>query len=335
MLLEIGAALVPMISPPSSDLAQKLKTLRGRFATDFGFVLPAIRIKDSIDLGLNEYRLLVQGVEVAKGEVRPGLRMAMAPGGGLVQLPGERMRDPAFGLEVTWIDPALAEQAEASDCTVISPEGVIVTHVAEAVKENLDRFMTYAATERLIEQATDAEYAKLVRDLVPSQISMVGIMQVLQGLLVERVSIRNMPAILEAIAEAVGTTRSIPRIIEHVRFRLADLLCAPLLDHRGMLPAITLSGDWEREIAESIVIDGEERRVNLPPERVRAFMQDARSKIQAHANSDTFPSVVVLPEARPFIRSLLNRISPATPVLSHAEIGRKVQIQYVDVIGAG
>jgi len=335
VLLEMGAALVPMIQGNGSDLAQKLKTLRGRFASEFGFVLPAIRIKDSIDLELNQYRLMIQGVECARGEVRPGLRMAIGPGGRSVPVAGERMRDPAFGIEVTWIDPALAEMAEASDCTVIAPEGVIVTHVAEAVKENLDRFMTYAATERLIEQGTDAEYTKLVRDLVPAQITMVGIMQVLQGLLIERVSVRNMPTILEAIAEAVGTTRSIPRIIEHVRYRLADLICQPLLDPNGHLPVIMLSADWEREIAESIVIDGEERRVTLPQERIRAFMGDVRSKVQAHAQSDVFPSILVIPEARPFVRSLMNRISPATPVLSHAEVGRKVQTRTVDVVGVG
>lgn len=335
VLLEMGAALVPMISANGSDLAQKLKTLRGRFASEFGFVLPAIRIKDSIDLELNQYRLMIQGVECARGEVRPGLRMAIGPNGRSVSLPGERMRDPAFGIEVTWIDPALAEQAEADDCTVIAPEGVIVTHVAEAVKENLDRFMTYAATERLIEQGTDAEYVKLVRDLVPAQIPMIGIMQVLQGLLIERVSVRNMPTILEAIAEALGTTRSIPRIVEHVRYRLADIICQPLLDAQGHLPVIMLSQEWEREIAESIVIDGEERRVTLPQDRVRAFMADVRSKITAHANSDTFPSVLVIPEARLFVRRLMDRISPATPVLSHAEVGRKVQTRTVDVVGVG
>lgn len=333
--LELGAALVPMISAGESDLAQKLKTLRGRFAQDFGFVLPSIRIKDSIDLGHNEYRLLIKGVTAARGEVRPGLRMAMAPNGGQVPFPGERAKDPTFGLDVTWIDPALAEQAEAMDCTVISPEGVIVTHVAEAVKDNLDKLLSYAATQRLINTVVEPEYQALVKDLIPARVTVASIMQILQGLLAERVSVRNLSTILEAIAEAVAFTNSVPRIIEHVRFRLADAICETLSDGRGNLPVITLSPDWETKLAEHMVGEGDARQLRLPPDLQREFVGQARKKIEAHAHSDTWPAIIVSPDARPQVRMLVNRISMNTPVISYGELARNVRMHIVDTIGVG
>ncbi|MGK9230293.1 flagellar biosynthesis protein FlhA [Inquilinus limosus] len=327
--LEIGVALVSMVGM-SDDLAEKLKTLRGRFAGEYGFVLPSIRIKDSADLGNTAYRLLVHGEEVARGEVRLASRLVLAPGGS-VALPGVPTKDPTFGLPALWVDAGLAEEAEALGCTVVSPEGVIVTHVAEAVKDNFSALLTYAAAERLID-GIDPEYARLVKELVPTQLPMMTIVRVLQSLLAERVSIRNLPAILEAIAEAVAWTRSAPMLVEHVRMRLAGQICRSLTDADGYLSVITMSADRERELAQAVMVEGEERRFALAPDRVQGFLAELRGKIQAHAGRDPLPAVLVNPDARPFVRSLLERISPATAVISHNEIARRTMLRTVDVV---
>jgi flagellar biosynthesis protein FlhA len=327
--LEVGVALVSMVGL-SDDLADKLKTLRGRFAGEYGFVLPSIRIKDSADLGNTAYRLLIHGEEMARGEVRLASRLVLAPNGP-VALPGEPTKDPTFGLPAVWIDAGLAEEAEALGYTVVSPEGVIVTHVAEAVKDNFAALLTYGAAERLID-GIDPEYAKLVKELVPAQLPMMTIVRVLQSLLAERVSIRNLPAILEAIAEAVAWTRSVPLLVEHVRMRLAGQICRALGDADGYLSVITMSSDWEQELAQAVTAEGDERRFALPPDRVQGFLSELRGKLQAHAGRDPFPAVLVNPDARPFVRSLLERISPATSVISHNEIARRTMLRTVDVV---
>jgi flagellar biosynthesis protein FlhA len=327
--LEVGVALVAMVGM-SDDLADKLKTLRGRFAGEFGFVLPSIRIKDSADLGNTAYRLLVHGEEVARGEVRLASRLVLAPGGA-VALPGEPAKDPTFGLPALWVDAGLAEEAEALGYTVVSPEGVIVTHVAEAVKDSFPALLTYAAAERLID-GIDPEYARLVKELVPAQLPMMAIVRVLQSLLAERVSIRNLPAILEAIAEAVAWTRSPPLLVEHVRMRLAGQICRSLTDAEGYVSVITMAADRERELAQAVMMEGEDRRFVLAPDRVQDFLGELRGKIQAQAGRDPLPAVLVNPDARPFVRALLERISPATAVISHNELARRTMLRTVDVV---
>ena len=327
--LEVGVALVSMIGT-SDDLAGKLKTLRGRFASEYGFVMPSIRIRDSADLGNTAYRLLIHGEEVARGEVRLGSRLVLAPDG-TVNLPGEPTTDPSFGLPALWVDAGLADEAEAAGCTVVSPEGVIVTHVAEAVKDSFAGLLTYAAAERLID-GIDPEYARLVKELVPAQVPMMAIVRVLQSLLAERVSIRNLPAILEAIAEAVAWTRSVPLLVEHVRMRLGSQICRTLADADGYVPVIAMSAEWEQALAQAVVTEGEDRRFAMAPDRVQAFLAELRGKLQAHAGRDPLPAVLVNPDARPFVRSLLERISPATAVISHNEIARRAQLRTVDVV---
>ncbi|MGR3571005.1 flagellar biosynthesis protein FlhA [Brevirhabdus sp.] len=327
--LELGDALVPLISSDDAALAGKIKSLRNLFAREFGFVMPSVRIKDEPMLPARTYALLVQGVEVARGEVRPFGMMIVNPGA--TSIPGERGRDPTFGLEALWIDPAHARQAEAEGLTVVDPESVITTHLTEVVKEHLPELMTYGAAQELVE-GLDRDYQKLANE-IPGSAPVVLIQHVLQSLLAERVSIRNLPLIVEAIAEAKRTTSNVMSITEAVRKRLANQICKSLVDPKGYIPVITMSGAWEKEFIEALRINGEERNFVMSPQRVQEFVVDARKEIQRHAEQDEWPALLVSPEVRSFVRSMLERVSPLTAVMSHNEVHRKVSLRTVATIG--
>ncbi len=328
--LELGAALLPLISNPEAALAGKIKSLRNLFAREFGFVLPSVRIKDEPMLPAMSYALLVQGVEVARGEVRPTGMMVVNPGD--INIPGERAKDPTFGLDALWIDPKYAPQAEAQGLTVVDPESVVTTHLTEVVKDHLPELMSYGATQALVE-SMDRDYQKLANE-IPGSAPMVLIQHVLQSLLAERVSIRNLPLIIEAIAEAKRTTSNVVQITENVRKRLANQICKSLMDGAGFISVITMSATWEKEFIESLRVNGDERNFVMSPQRVQEFVLEARREIQGFAEQDQWPALLVSPEVRSFVRSMLERVSPMTMVLSHNEVHRKVSLRTVATIGA-
>ncbi|MCW2239857.1 flagellar biosynthesis protein FlhA [Azospirillum canadense] len=330
--VEVGNHLVPLILNKNGPLTGKVKTLRKRFAKEFGFILPSVRIKDSSFLPPKGYVISVMGVEVASGEVRPKQMLAIDPTGGAApDLPGEATREPTFNLQARWIDPSRHEEAIAKGYTVVDPESVITTHLTEVIKDHLPALLTYAAMQKLLD-GLGREYQKLISDMVPSRITLVVVQRVLQALLAERVSIRNLPAIVEAIAEAVNWTRNITLVTEHVRARLGQQICQSLTASDGFVPVIVLTPRWEQALAAGIVMDGEDRRFALPPTQVQEFLTALRITIQKHATPQVWPALLVGAEVRPFVRSLLERVSPMTPVISHAELHRKVAVKTVDQV---
>ena len=330
--VEVGNHLVPLILNKNGPLTGKVKTLRKRFAKEFGFILPSVRIKDSSFLPPKGYVVSVMGVEVASGEVRPKQLLAIDPSGGAApDLPGEATREPTFNLQARWIDPARHEEAIAKGYTVVDPESVITTHLTEVIKDHLSTLLTFAAVQKLLD-GLGREYQKLIADMVPSRISLVVVQRVLQALLAERVSIRNLPAIVEAIAEAVNWTRNITLVTEHVRARLGQQICQSLTAPDGFVPVIVLTPRWEQALQQSIVADGEDRRFAMPPTQVQEFLTALRITIQKHATPQVWPALLVGADVRPFVRSLLERVSPMTPVISHAELHRKVSVKTVDQV---
>lgn len=326
--LELSPQLIPLVSSVGSTLSQKVKNLRQMFALEYGFLLPSIRIKDNSEVPDNHYILLVEGVEVARGMVRPGASLAINPDGQRADIHGEKTREPTFGLPAVWIDQARSDEAVAKGYTVVDPESVILTHMTESIKENLPNLLTYAMTQRLVE-GLDREYQNLVKDMMPQNSSLVLIQRVLQNLLSERISIRNLPLIVESAAEATGWTRNVTLVTEHVRGRLAAQICQQIADEDGFLPIVTVSPEWDRELLEAVVVDGEDRRFVMSPNRVQEFIMAVRKVIQDFANRDEWPALVVNPDARPYVRAMLERVSANTPVISHNEIYRKVSLKTV------
>jgi len=329
--LELGAALIPLIGAPDAALPGKVKSLRNLFATDYGFLLPPLRIKDNTALPSASYAVIIQGVEVARGTLRPAMRLVIDPANEASDIPGERVKEPTFGLNAFWIDPGQIARAEARGLTVVDGESVVITHLTEQVKEHLPEMLTYGATQELI-KGLDREYQKLVTDL-PNPSPAILVQHVLQNLLGERVSIRNLPLIIEAIAEGAAGSKNTTFITEVVRRKLANQICSNLEDEEGYVRIVALGGQWEAEFAQSTRVNGDEVTFLMSPARVQDFVTAARVTLSQFAQRDEWPALLVAPEIRPITRSMIERVSPMTQVISHNEIHRKARLRTVATIG--
>ncbi|MEI4472002.1 flagellar biosynthesis protein FlhA [Frigidibacter sp. MR17.24] len=329
--LDLGQTLVPLIASKEAALPGKVQSLRNLFVRDFGFMLPSVRIKDDPALPVTSYAILVQGVEVGRGEIRPHSLLVIDPQGSISDLPGEKTREPTFGLAAIWVDRQHAELAEQRGYTVVDPESVITTHLTEVVKDHLPDLLTYGAVQELV-KGLDSDYRKLVGEIQnPSPVIL--LQHVLQALLAEKISIRNLPLITEAVAEAAATSKNVTTITEHVRRRLANQICRSLADKAGYVPVIVLSNSWESEFTAAVKGAGDDKTFLMSPQRVQEFILAARQEIQKFAARDEWPALMVSPETRSFVRSMLERVSPMTQVISHSEVHRKASLRTVATIG--
>jgi flagellar biosynthesis protein FlhA len=326
--IEIGYGLLPLVNGPqgSDRLTEQIKALRRNLATEMGFVMPAVRILDNVQLDANAYVIKVKEVEAGTGKVHPGSHMVMDPSGRQVDLPGLHTVEPTFGLPATWVDEGLREEAAVRGYTVVDAATVLSTHLSEVLKANIADLLSYGEVQKLLKELPK-EQAELVKDIVPSQISVSGIQRVLQLLLAERVSIRDLGTILEGLAEALPSTRNPSPLVEHVRARLARQLCAQYLSPLGHLPLISLSPKWEQAFAESIVVQGEDRSLAMQPSRLSDFVVSVRERFEDSARDGEAAVLLTSPSARPFVRSIIERFRPQTPVLSQSEIHPRVRLK--------
>jgi len=330
--LEIGYALLPLINGKDSrKLTDQIKALRRQIAQDMGFVMPSVRILDDVQLGSNDYVFRVKEVEAGRGEVYAGQLLIMDPQGGQIQLPGLHTTEPAFGLPATWIDEGLREEASFRGYTVVDPPTVLTTHLTEIIKDNMADLLSYGEVQKLIDELPK-EHKKLVDDLVPSQITVTGIQRVLQTLLTERISIRDLPAILEGIAEAVGHTQNLTLITEHVRARLARQICASHTDGGGFLPLVTMSAQWEQAFADALIGQGDERQLAMQPSMLQEFIQNMRARFEDAAQNGEIPVLLTSPGIRPYVRSIVERFRPQTFVMSQNEIHPRAKLRTVGTI---
>ena len=326
--VDVGNQLVPLVVSETAGLMAKVKLLRRRFAKEYGFFLPKIRVKDNAYLPPKGYEIAVQGVVVGRGEIWPNSMLAIDASGKMPHIPGEETKEPTFGLPARWISRAMVEEAEAKGYTVVDAESVVITHLTEVIKDNLTALLSYGTVRKLLD-GLDSNYQKLVHDLVPAQITMAALQNVLQGLLAEHVSIRNLPRILEGVSEAVAHTRNVNMLVEHVRSRLAQQICQNLIGEDGFISTIALSARWEQAFLENIKQEGDDRVFVMPPSMVHDFILAARPVIQERVATGQPYAILTSQDVRPFIRSLLERVSPSTPVISHAELHRKTPVKTV------
>ena len=325
--VELGYGLLPLINDVQGHrITDQIKALRRQLAQEMGFVMPAVRILDNMQLGANEYRIRIKEFDSGKGELFPGSFLVMDPKGLPIDLPGTHTSEPAFGLPATWVSGALKEEAAFRGFTVVDPGTVLTTHLTEVLKSHMAELLSYAETKKLLDDLPP-ENKKLVEELIPSQISVTGVQRVLQTLLGERVSIRDLPAILEGIAEAVGHTKNALYITEHVRARLARQLCHANLSPGGYLPLIALSPGWEQAFAESIIGTGEERQLAMAPSQLQQFIQAVREAFDEASGKNEVPVLLTSPQIRPFVRSIVERFRPATVVMSQNEIHASVRLR--------
>ena len=330
--VELGYSLLVLINDlEGRRLTDQIRALRRTLAGEYGFVMPPVRILDNMRLPNNGYAIRIKEMESGAGEVRLGSLMAMDPRGGQVDLPGEHVREPAFGLPATWIDESLREEATFRGYTIVDPATVLTTHLTEILKENMADLLSYGEVQKLLKDLP-SEQKKLVDDLVPSVVTSTTLQRVLQALLKERVSIRDLGAILEGVAEAAPHTSSITNLVEAVRARLARQLCWQNKGEDGALPIITLSADWEQAFNDALIGPGEEKQLALAPSKLQDFIRGVRETFERAALSGDAAVLLTSPAIRPYVRSIIERFRGQTVVMSQNEIHPKARLKTVGMV---
>ena len=328
--IELGYALLPLVNGPDGTdrLTEQIKALRRSLAIEMGFVMPAVRILDNVQLEANTYIIKIKEVDAGSGRIWPNQFMVMDPAGNQVAVPGIHTTEPTFGLPATWVDASLKEEATLKGYTVVDAATVLSTHLTELLKGNMSDLLSYGEVQKLLKELPK-EQAELVKDIVPSMVTISSIQRVLQLLLAERISIRDLSTILEGIADALAFSRNPSSMVEHVRARLARQICAQNTSPNGYLPLIALSARWEQAFAESLIGQGEERSLAMQPSKLSEFMTAVRDAFERAAREGEAPVLVTSAAIRPFVRSLVERFRSQTTVLSQAEIHPRARLKTV------
>ena len=318
--LEIGYRLIPLVQDGSgTGILDHVGQLRRRFATREGLVLPPVRIKDNIRLAPNAYRIMVGGQEIASGEVEPTEFLAMSGGGGNAPIEGRETVDPAFGLPAYWVSEAVKDEAEVLGYTVVDPTSVLVTHLSEVIRGAIDEILSRDDVKELVESARKTSPA-VVEELIPDKLGYGDLQCVLRNLLREGVAVRNMPAILEVLADNVGKTKDLETLTELVRQRLGRALCEKHADREGTIHAVTLDPQIESRLAAAV---GNAPNPELPPVSP-AYLQQLVETIAEHvgraARGGTEVVLLARSGVRRFLGELVRASLPKLAVLSYNEV---------------
>ncbi|MGB9866845.1 MAG: flagellar biosynthesis protein FlhA [Bacillota bacterium] len=329
--LELGYSLIPLAAE-SGDLLERVGAVRRQLATDYGIVVPPIRIRDNIsELEPRAYSIKIRGVEVGRAELYPGMYLAMNPIEGL-SIEGIQTREPAFGLRAFWIDASLREKAEVDGWTVVTPTAVLATHLAEVLKANAHRLMTRQDTKDLLETVRTTN-AALVDELIPGLLSLGEVQKVLCNLLAEGVPIKDLNTILEAVADAARFTKDTDRLTERARAALSAVIVKQYgLDQPGAKVA-GVSAEVESAVAEALVKDDSGTvRVAMSPATLQALSESVRETIAKFSEVGRSPVVVCSSGIRPYFRRTLWKLGFKIPVLSYDELNGLTQLEPVGTI---
>ncbi len=325
--LELGYNLLQLINYQKGQrLTEQIKALRKQIAKDYGFIMPSVRIQDNMQLGNNEYLIKLKEIESGKGEIKIDKLLVMDPSGGEINMAGEKTVEPTFGLPAKWIEPSLREEASFNNYTVVDPPTIITTHLTEVVKENITELITYSETQNLLDKIPD-EHKKLVRDTVPDQVQIGTLQKILQNLLREGISIRDLAAILEGVADGVKSTHNLISLTELVRIKLARQICHANTNDDGFIPVLILSQNWENIFVQNIVGDENEKILSMPPSQLQEFVNAVKAAYDAQALKGVFPVLLTTGKTRPYVRSIIERFRPSTVIMSQNEIHFKTKIK--------
>jgi flagellar biosynthesis protein FlhA len=340
--IEFAPDLVGMVLDPATGLDARIGNIRTHVATSFGLILPEIRLTDEPTLAAGGYRIRIQGVEHARDRLRPDHVLVLLPEGPSAAPEGEDVREPVFGAPARWVEADRRETAALAGLTVVTPTEVLATHLLETMKTNLGRLLSLRGLRRLLDEfanVSDPARAeanrRLVDEIVPDKVGPDLLLAVLRLLLEERVSIRNLPLILEATAEMRGAGLSPEGVCEHVRRRLGFQLVAELRRPDGTIPLIQLAPEWEGIFAQ-YAIEGERgmQDVALPPEAFNRLAAAIGEKVARAGEAGTSPALVTSGLRRRFLRTVLGARGIGAPVLAYEEIGTDARPALVGMVAA-
>ena len=336
--VEIGYGLISLVSNDKNinygqhNLTEQIKGLRKQIIKEYGFVIPVVKIQDNIQLPTNQYVIKIKELEVGRHTIYPEKLMIMNPQGQDINIPGEDAKEPAFGLPTKWIDLDRREEALFNNCTVVEPSTVITTHLTELVKENITDLLSYSETQKLLDNLDD-EHKQLIKDVIPETVSIAMLQKVLQNLLSEMISIRDLPTILESVADAARSNMNIIDMTELVRSRLAKQICHHHKNSDGFIPVITLAPTWEQLFIENIVQDAKhEKQLSMPPSKLQEFVRVVNESFDRQIEKGYLPVLLTSVYTRPYVRSVVERFRPSVVVISQNEIHYRAKIKTLDAV---
>ncbi|TQV70017.1 flagellar biosynthesis protein FlhA [Aliiroseovarius halocynthiae] len=338
--VEFATDLVAMVLDPATGLDARISSIRNHTASSFGLILPEIRLTDNGALPAGTYSIKIQGVEQARNRLEPDKALIILSGDAALLPDGEDVLEPVYQAPARWIAENDQEQAALAGCAVVSPTEVLATHLLEVMKQNFPRLLGLKALRRLLDEfvnlsdPTRAEAnRRLLDELVPDKVPLDLLHTVLRLLLEERVSIRNLPVILESVAEARPVLGTPEAICDHVRQRLNFQLLAELKREDGTIPLVQLAPEWET-CFQSHQLDPDRGEVALPPEEFNRLANAVADKIARAGETGIYPAVVTSSRRRRFLRTVLSAKGIANPVLSFEEIGTEARPSLVGLVPA-
>ena len=333
--LAIGFGLVPLVDGSASGgtLLARVSAVRKQIASELGTVVPTVRIHDELGLGSHEYAVKVRGVEVARGSVLAGHQLALDPGDAVGQLQGVPTTEPAFGLPALWIPDASRAEAEALGYTVVDPESVIVTHLTETIRGNVSELLTRQDVRSLLD-ALKEHNAAVVEEVVPELLSVGEIQRVLQALLRENVSIRDLGTIVEAVGDRARLTRDPALLAEHARQALARAIVAPHLDAEMQLRAIALDPNVEQEVSDAIAQTSDGEFLAMNPTRAQALVGALATQVEHAVARGRRPVLICSSRIRRHVRRLCEQALPQLSVCAYNEIAPGVSVETIGVVTA-
>ncbi len=325
--LEIGYGLIPIVDPEhGGDLLHRITMIRKQLAMELGIIVPPIRIRDNIQLPPNHYVIKLRGADVADGELRVGYLLALDSGNVTTKIDGIPTVDPAFGLPALWIPEMKRDQAEQAGYTVVEAAAVLATHLKEVIRQNAYKLLTRQEVSRLIENVKKENQA-VVDELIPNLLSLGQVQKVLQNLLKERVSIRNLVTILEALADFAHTTKDVDVLTEYVRNALAAEIYRPYVAEDGKLYAITVDPALERLITESVRQSDRIAAPELPQNVLKQIYDDLKKLTDKMTQEGRVPVVICSPVVRPYLRKLIEPGFASVAVLSFTELPPDLEVR--------
>jgi flagellar biosynthesis protein FlhA len=330
--LDIGYGLVPLANTQSGgQLLTRIRGIRKKLSAELGFLMPAIRIRDNLDLPPEQYQILLHGLVRSGGTVRVGKLLAINGSETSIPLDGEPTKDPAFGLDALWIDPNNADLAKSLGFTVVDAPTAIATHVNSLVRDNAHELLGQDETQQLLDKVA-AKYPKLVSSLVPDLLPLATVAQVLQNLLEEQVPVKDMRNIIDALTLHAKDVANPGELTSLIRPRLGRQIVQPLLDDSDSLNVITLAPDLERLLESSKAAGGGDQ-ITLEPTLAQNMINNLSAEVEEILNSGTPVSLVVSPTLRPWLSKFTRMRVPDLYVLSYGEIPDDLSIKVRSSIG--
>ncbi len=330
--LEVGYGLIPLVDlEQDGQLLNRIRTIRTQMAEDVGIIVPPIHIQDNMQLQPGEYRLLLKGNEISRGDLVLNHFLAMDPGDAVGKLEGVKTTEPTYGLPAVWIKEELREKAIADGFTVVDIATVMTTHTSDIIRRFAHELVGRQEVQRMLDHIKES-YPKVVEELIPNLLPLGGVVKVLQNLLKEQVSIRDLLAILETLADWAPMTKDLDILTEYVRQALSRSIVKPYVGPSGSLAAVTLDQGIETAIAESIQRTDHGSFLAMDPRMVEQIVQALSRHMQAFVNLNSQPVVLSSAQVRIHFKRMIDRLVPNLAVLSYDEVMNCAQVQTIGVV---